>query len=92
VPKVTFSLDDDTVALLRRVAERRHKPLSFVVRKAIVEYAGREDKLSDAERTRRMDVLRELANASSTRPVEEVERELRDIRRDRNTGWARHTD
>ena len=49
MPKVTFSLDDDTVTLLRRVAERKHKAQSLVVREAIVEYAGREDKLSDAE-------------------------------------------
>ncbi len=92
MPKVTFSLDDDTVTLLRRVAERKHKAQSLVVREAIVEYAGREDKLSDAERARRLDVLRELAGAPPTRSNEAVDEELRDIRRDRNTGWDRPTD
>ena len=49
-------------------------------------------KLSDAERARRLDVLRELADAPPTRSNEAVDEELRDIRRDRNTGWGRPTD
>lgn len=92
MPKLTFSLDDATVTLLRRVAERKHKAQSLVVREAIVEYAAREDKLSDAERARRLDVLHELAEAPPTRPSDAVDKELRDIRRARGTGWARTTD
>ena len=38
--KVTFSLDDETVRLLRRAAERSRKPHSLVVREAIAQYAG----------------------------------------------------
>jgi predicted transcriptional regulator len=47
MPKVTFSLDDETVQLLRRVAERSRKAQSLVVREAVAQYAAREEKLTD---------------------------------------------
>ena len=43
MPKVTFSLDDEAVRLLRRVAERSRKPQSLVVREAIAQYAARDE-------------------------------------------------
>ena len=43
--KVTFTLDDDTVARLRRIAARARKPQSLVVREAIAEYAARGERL-----------------------------------------------
>lgn len=90
--KLTFSLDEDTVRTLRRVAEQKRKPQSLVVREAIVEYAAREDRLSDAERTRRLEVLRALASQPPTRAQSVVDRELRGVRRDRKAGWARRSD
>ena len=90
--KVTFSLDEETVRTLRRVAERKRKPQSLVVREAVAEYAAREDKLPDDERQRRLDVIRELKAQPSTRPGPEVDRALRDIRKSRNAGWARPSD
>ena len=48
--KVTFTLDDETVATLRRSAERLGKPQSAVVREAIADHAARLGRLSDAER------------------------------------------
>jgi len=90
--KLTFSLDEETVRTLRRVAEQKRKPQSLVVREAIVEYAAREDRLSDAERTRRLDVLRELKPHPPTRPQQEVDRELRDLHRSRKIGWTRASD
>ena len=90
--KLTFSLDEDTVRTLRRVAEQKRKPQSLVVREAIVEYAAREDKLSDAERARRLAVLGELKAHPVTRTAKEVDRELLALRRSRTTGWARPSD
>ena len=55
--KLTFSLDPETVQLLRAVSERRRKPQSLVVREAIAEYAARDEKLTDAERARKLEVL-----------------------------------
>jgi len=87
--KVTFSLDDDTVRTLREVAALKRKPQSLVVREAIVEYAAREEKLPDEERQRRLDVLRAVKAQPRTRSKEDVERELRDLRRTRASGWTR---
>lgn len=90
--KLTFSLDDETVRTLRLVAERRRKPQSLVVREAISEYAAREDRLSGAERTRRLEVLRDLASTPPTRLAKAVDAELADTRRARKSGWARPSD
>jgi predicted transcriptional regulator len=81
-----------SVRTLRLVAERRRKPQSLVVREAISEYAAREDRLSGAEQTRRLEVLRDLASKPPTRPTEEVDAELADARRARTSGWARPSD
>jgi hypothetical protein len=90
--KVTFSLDEETVRTLRRVAERKRKPQSLVVREAVAEYAAREDKLSEEERRRRLDILRVLKAQPASRPDEDVDRELQDLRKSRRTGWARPSD
>jgi hypothetical protein len=89
VTKVTFTLDDDTVRTLRTIAERRKKPQSLVVREAVAAYAAQEEKLDEAERARRLRVLDELAAKPPTRPLADVQRELRRIRRDRRAGWQR---
>jgi Arc/MetJ-type ribon-helix-helix transcriptional regulator len=90
--KLTFSLDDETVRTLRRVAELKRKSQSLVIREAIVEYAAREDTLPDDERSRRLDVLRELQSQPPTRPQKDVEREIAGLRRARKTGWLRPSD
>ena len=90
--KVTFSLDEDTVRTLRRVAERTRKPQSLVVREAVAEYAAREEKLPDHERQRRLDVLRDLKHQPVTASREDVDRELRELRASRKTGCARPSD
>lgn len=90
MPKLTFSLDDATVETLRRTAERTRKPESLVVREAIAEYAAREDRLADPERARLLGVLRRIQSRPSKRSAAEVDRELRDIRRARRSGWSRY--
>jgi predicted transcriptional regulator len=87
--KVTFTLDDETVGRLRRLAARLRRPLSQVVRESIKDYEARSDKLSDEERTRLLAVLDEIRNAPPTRSRAEVEAELREIRAARRGGGRR---
>ena len=88
--RVTFSLDDATVAQIRRTAARLRKPQSHVVREAVADYAARADRLSDAERRHALGVLERLREAKATRPAADVERELRAIGAARRTGGRRH--
>jgi hypothetical protein len=92
MPKLTFSLDDATVRILRRVSEQKRKAQSLIVREAIAEYGAREDRLPDEERTRRLEVISALTSRPSTRSRADVDRELRDLRKTRRTGWARPSD
>ncbi|CAN5455531.1 hypothetical protein BH23ACI1_BH23ACI1_30410 [soil metagenome] len=89
MPKLTFSLDEETVEALRKTAVRTRKPQSLIVREAIAQYAAREDVLSDPERERLMGVLRQIRRRPATRAQAEVDRELQEIRRSRRTGWSR---
>jgi hypothetical protein len=89
MPKVTFSLDDDTVAALRKAAARSRKSQSLVVREAIAEYSAREERLSQAERDRLLGVLRGVRSRPAMGSQADVDRELREVRRSRRTGWAR---
>jgi len=87
--KVTFTLDEATVNRLRLTAERLQKPKSQVVREAIREYYDRSDRLSETERKRMLASLDRLAMMPPTRPQEEVEAELAEIRAAR-ARWGRH--
>jgi predicted transcriptional regulator len=86
--KVTFTLDDETVERLRRLATRLGRPQSQVVRESIKEYEVRSDKLSEDERQRMLAVLDRIRRAPPTRPQAEVDAELREIRTARRR-WAR---
>ena len=86
--KVTYTLDEETVQRIRRMATRLDKPQSQVVREAVKEYEARSDKLSDEERKRLLAVLDELAPKVPRRPQKEVDAELREIRAARRR-WAR---
>ena len=86
--KVTFTLDDETVERLRRLASRLGRPQSQVVRESIKEYEARSDKLSEDERQRMLTILDRIRRAPPTRPQSEVDAELREIRAARRR-WAR---
>ena len=88
--RVTFSLDDATVAQIRQTAARLRKPQSHVVREAVADYATRTDRLSERERHHLMGVLERLRDARPTRPAGDVEAELRAIRAARRDGGRRH--
>ena len=88
--KVTFTLDDETVARLRRSAERLGKPQSAVVREAVGEYAARIGRLGDGERRHLLHVFDTLVPAIPARPAREVSAEVRAIRGARRRGGRRH--
>ena len=84
--RVTFALDEPTVASLRRTAARLRKPQSLVVREAVAEYAARADQLTEAEQSRTLATLRGLRGRQATRSAAEVDEELRLLRAARRRG------
>jgi metal-responsive CopG/Arc/MetJ family transcriptional regulator len=89
MPKLTFSLDEESVQTLRRVAERSRKPQSLIVREAIAQYAERDEVLPAEERERLLAVVHRIKQRPATRPPSDVREELREIRRSRRAGWSR---
>jgi hypothetical protein len=87
--KVTFTLDEATIARLRQAAERLAKPKSEVVRDAIHDFSERVGRLSERERLRMLRVLNEIASRGPSRPLKEVEDELKRIRAARRRGGRR---
>jgi predicted transcriptional regulator len=88
--KVTYTLDDETVQRIRRVAARLGKPQSLVVREAVKDYEAHSDKLSDEERTRLLAAFDELVPRIPVRTQADVDAELAEIRRARRHGGRRH--
>ena len=87
--KVTFTLDEATVASLRRSAARLARPQSQIVREAVQEYAQRIGKLSEQERLRLLRILDTIMSRPPSRPVAEVDGELEAIRAARRHGGRR---
>lgn len=88
--KVTFTLDEETVARLARMATRTRRPKSAVVREAIRDYDARGDRLSESERRRKLAILHRIASEPPTRSQREVERELADLRAQRRLPGRLH--
>jgi predicted transcriptional regulator len=88
--RVTFSLDEQTVAEIRRTAARLRRPQSQVVREAVADYAARADQLSDRERRETLAVLERLRHTTPSRTAAAVDVELRTIREGRRRGGRRH--
>ena len=84
--KMTFTLDEVTVARLRRSAARLSQPQSAVVRAAIRDYADRIGNLSEEERRRLLRLFDTVVPRIPRRPLREVEAELRTLRAARRAG------
>ena len=84
--KVTFSLDDDSVAHLERLADRLGMPKSRVVREALRVYGEEMSRLSEEERSRLLEAFDRVTTGIPDRPRAEVERELAEIRAARRAG------
>ena len=87
--KVTFTLDEATVAEIRRTAARLGTAQSHVVREAVAEYAARADRVSERDRLRALAILDNLRKAPRTRAGRAVDQELRAVRAARRTGGRR---
>ena len=87
--KVTFTLDDATIARLERAAATLAKPKSEVVREAIHDFSGRIGKMSEGERLRMLRIFDEMLPRIPRRDNREVDRELKEIRRVRRSGGRR---
>jgi len=87
--KVTFTLDDGTIASLERTASRLSKPKSQVVREAIRFYGEQADRLPDEERERMLRLFDEVTARIPGRPRTEVENELSATARARRSGGRR---
>jgi hypothetical protein len=87
--RATFSLDEATLAEIRRTAEKLRKPQSHVVREAVAEYAARADRLSERERLELLEALERLDRGAASRSATAVDAELREIRAARRRGGRR---
>jgi predicted transcriptional regulator len=87
--KVTFTLDDATIATIKRAAARHRKPQSWVVREAVSEYGAKADQLTPEEQKRMLEALERLQRAPVTRSQADVDREIAEIRRSRRLSALR---
>lgn len=84
--KVTFTLDAETIRLLRDAAERLSQPQSAVVRHAIQDFHDRIGKLSEQERLRALRTFDELVPKIPSRPLSAVRDEIAEVQRARRRG------
>jgi len=84
--KVTFTLDNATLARLEEAATRLALPKSGVVREAIKEFYEKMGRLNEDERPRLLRTFDEVIARIPSRDVSEVDEELNSIRQARRTG------
>jgi metal-responsive CopG/Arc/MetJ family transcriptional regulator len=87
--KVTFTLDEKTVAKLDDASRRLSKPKSAVVREALGDYHARIGRLSEQERIRAMRLLSEHLARPPESTQADVDRELKELRAARRGGGRR---
>jgi hypothetical protein len=78
--KVTFTLDEPTIARLQQAAERLALPKSEVVREAIQQFFERMGRLSEGERVKMLRTFDEMVPRIPPRDVREAQKEKRAIR------------
>ena len=88
-PKATFTLDEETVAALKRAASRTGKAQSLIVREAITQYDARGDRLSQAEQRHLLGVIAEIRRHGPSAAPAAVASEIAGIRRARRSGGRR---
>jgi predicted transcriptional regulator len=85
-PKATFSLDDETLASLKRSAARTGKPQSLIVREAIAQYEANADRLTASERRHALGVVAEIRRQGRTASAKAVKAEIAGVRQARRQG------
>ncbi len=88
--KMTFTLDETTVAQLRQAAARPQQPQSAIIRNAVQDYAHRIGRLSEVERLRLLKVFDEVVPTIPRRTAQRTDAELYAVRRARRQGGRRH--
>ncbi|MGH9535413.1 MAG: CopG family transcriptional regulator [Terriglobales bacterium] len=86
--KVTFTLDDATIARLERTARRLGVPKSAVVREAVLEYAARAGQLAGSEQARLLAAVDRIAHRPPTREQAQLDEELASLRAARRGAGA----
>jgi len=84
--KVTFTVDEETVKRIETASQRLAVPKSQVIREAVHDYYERLGKLSEQESKRMLRIFDEVVPGIPTRPLNEVRRELKEIRLARRLG------
>ena len=87
--KRTFTFDEATSPRLDRTAYRLSKSKSEVVREAIRVYSEQIGRLSEDERSRMLATFDRVVPSIPRRPVEDVEVELKEVRRARRGSGRR---
>jgi hypothetical protein len=87
--KMTFSIDEDTAATLRRISKRVDRPQSQVLREAIRHYEPHAGQLSSQERKARVELFDLMVARIPESPAKKVDAELRNNRSSRRQGWRR---
>ena len=84
--KVTFTLDEASVEMLERAAERVGKPKSQVVREAIRDYHDSAGRLSETERRQMLKTFEAVTDRIPPRSARAVDEELEQLRAARRSG------
>ncbi|SPF53981.1 hypothetical protein SBA4_6000008 [Candidatus Sulfopaludibacter sp. SbA4] len=87
--KVTFTVDEATVARLDEASARLALPKSQIVREAILAFYERIGKLSARERLSKLRALDEFFARPASADSSAVDRELRQLREARRSGGRR---
>ena len=87
--KVTFTVDEETLATLQQTARRLAKPQSAIVREAIREFGARAGRLGEEERRTMLRAIDALLARRPGRPAAAVNRELAQVRAARKRGGRR---
>jgi predicted transcriptional regulator len=90
--KLTFSLDEDTVRQLRRLATRANKPQSLIVREAIARYAAdpADVRISEEERDRKLAIICAMRSRTPSRTAADADAELQRVREARHSPQRLH--
>lgn len=89
--KVTYTFDDETVAAIRDAAGRSRRPQSAIVREAVAAYHVPQDRLTDEQRARMLQIFDTLVGRMPTRSRTAVDRELRTLRASRRAASLRRS-
>jgi len=82
----TLTLEDETIQQIERLATLLHKSTGDIVKDAMQHLQPIPRPLTEEERQRRLKVLEEMRKRPPTRPQEEVEQEIKEIRAARRSG------